>query len=93
MQKNVSDKWSSIANVDDVITGWKKAKDRLSLDLDADAWEDFLVDIEDDAAGLKRPFPTEESFDDEISFDFWESIDVDDGSNKEKNNHCQTRST
>ncbi len=51
MKKIVLGKWSPIVNADDLVTGWKVVKDWPSWVLDVDAREQFVVDIEDHAAG------------------------------------------
>ncbi len=48
MQKKiVLGKLSPLVNADDFVTGWKVAKGWPSWVLNADAWEQFVVDIED----------------------------------------------
>ncbi len=81
VKKIVSGKWTSIANADDVLTGWKVAKTRPLSGFDAIAWKDFVLDTEDKFTASERPLSSGEIFDDDISFTHKNSIDVDDGSN------------
>ncbi len=65
-------------------------KDWPSWVLNADAWEQFLVDIEDHPAGSRGHLSPEKSDDNDISSYSEESIYVDDGSDKEEGKEITT---
>jgi hypothetical protein len=66
------------------------AKDLPSWVLDADAWEHFVIDIDNPPAGSRVHLSPEESDDKDISSDSEESIDVDDGSDKKEGKEITT---
>ncbi len=60
--------WTMVANADEYVIGWKVAKELPSWVNNAVAWEGFVIDIEDHAAGSEGlPLP-EESIRDDMSF-------------------------
>ncbi len=78
-------KWCPIVNTDDLVTGWKVAKNRPSWTFDADAWKKIEIDIQDKTAGLRGLLSPGENFCDDISPS--NCIDMDEGSiedNEEK---------
>ncbi len=60
--------WTVLDNADEFIIGWKVAKELPSWVNNAVAWEGFVIDIEDHAAGSKRLPSLEESISDNMSF-------------------------
>jgi hypothetical protein len=60
--------WTVVVNADEYIIGWKMAKKLPSWVNNAVAWEGFVIDIQDHAAGSEGlPLP-EESISDDMSF-------------------------
>ncbi len=57
-----------LVNADGFVNGWKVAKELPSWVHDAVAWEGFVVDIEDHAAGSRGLPSPEESMSDNVSF-------------------------
>ncbi len=53
VKKIVSGKWSPIVYTNDLVTGWKVAKNRPSWTFDADAWKKFVIEIQDKTAGSR----------------------------------------
>jgi hypothetical protein len=67
----VSGNWMVLVNVDEFVIGQKVAKELPTSFLgynNAVAWEGFVIDIEDHAAGFKGLPSPEESISDNISF-------------------------
>ncbi len=60
--------WTVLANADEFVIGWKVAKELPSWVNDAVAWEGFVVDIENHAAGSRGLPSPEESISDNKSF-------------------------
>ncbi len=86
-KKIVSGKWSPIVYTDDLVTGWKVAKNWPSWTFDADAWKKLVIDIQDKTAGLRGLLSPRQFFWDDISSS--DCIDMDEGSiedNEEKKN-------
>ncbi len=84
-KKNVSGKWSPIVYTNDLVTGWKVAKNRPSWTFGADAWKKFVIGIQDKAAGLRGLLSPRANFCGDISSS--NCIDMDEGSiedNEEK---------
>ncbi len=52
-KKIVLGKWSPIVYTDDLVTGWKVAKNWPSWTFDADAKKKFVISIHDKAAGSR----------------------------------------
>ena len=75
-------KWSITVYADDLVTGWKVAKDRPIWSLDANTWKKNVVDIENNTTVLRRRLLPGENVDDDTSSG--EDIDVDSG-RKENN--------
>ncbi len=57
-----------LVNADEYVIGWKVAKELPYWMNNADAWEGFVIDIEDHAAGSERLPSPEESISDNMSF-------------------------
>jgi hypothetical protein len=84
-KKIVSGKWSPIVYTDDLVTGWKVAKNWPSWTFDADAWKKNVIDIQDKTSGSRGLLSPGENFCDDISSS--DCIDMDEGSiedNEEK---------
>ncbi len=64
----VSGNWTVLVNVDEYVIGWKVAKELPSWVNNAVAWEGFVIDIEDNAAGFEGLSSPEESISDNMSF-------------------------
>ena len=62
----VSGNWTVLINAYEFVIGWKVAKELLSWVNDAVAWEGFVVDIEDHAAGSRGLPSPEESISDKM---------------------------
>jgi hypothetical protein len=60
--------WTVLVNADEFVIGWKVAKELPSWINNAVAWEGFVIDIEDHAAGSEGLLSPEESISDNISF-------------------------
>jgi hypothetical protein len=60
--------WMVLVNADEYVIGWKVAKELPYWMNNADAWEGFVIDIEDHAAGSERLPSPEESISDNMSF-------------------------
>jgi hypothetical protein len=81
-KKIVLGKWSPIVYTDDLVTGWKVAKNWPFWTFDADAWKKFVIDIQDKTAGLRGLLSPGEKFCDDISSS--DGIDMDEGSIDDK---------
>ncbi len=64
----VSGNWTVLVNVDEYVIGWKVAKELPSWVNNAVAWEGFVIDIDDHAAGSEGLSSPEESISDNLSF-------------------------
>ncbi len=60
--------WTVLVNAGEFVTGWKVAKELPSWVNNAVAWEGFVIDIEDHAAGSEGLPSPEESISDNMSF-------------------------
>ncbi len=63
-----SGNWTVLVNEDEFVIGWKVAKELPSWFNDAVAWEGFVVDIEDHAAGSTGLPSPEKSICNNMSF-------------------------
>jgi hypothetical protein len=59
--------WTVLVNADEYVIGWKVAKELSSWVNNAVAWEGFVIDIEDYAAGSEGLPSPEESISDDMS--------------------------
>jgi hypothetical protein len=64
----VSGNWTVLVNTDEYVIWWNVAKELPSWVNNAVAWEGFVIDIEDHAAGSEGLPSPEESISDNISF-------------------------
>ncbi len=62
--------WMVLINSDEFVIEWKVAKELPSWVNDAVAWEGFVVDIKDHAAGSRGLPSPEESISDNMSFNY-----------------------
>ncbi len=88
-KKIVCGNWSPVVIADELQTGWKAAKELPSLVYDADAWEQFVVDVKDHLSGSRGHLLPEESIGDDISINSEQSgmeqvVNVDGGSEDEE---------
>ncbi len=60
--------WMVLVNADEFVIGWKVAKEVPSWVNDDVAWEGFVVDIEDHAAGSRGLPSPKDSISDNMSF-------------------------
>ncbi len=60
--------WTVLVNADEYVNGWKVAKELPSWVGNTDAWEGFVIDIEDHAAGPEGLPSLDESINDNMSF-------------------------
>jgi hypothetical protein len=60
--------WTVLVNADEYVIGWKVAEELPSWVNNVVAWEGFVIDVEDHAAGSEGLSSSEESISDNMSF-------------------------